>query len=234
MRQNGNGTIKVDKVDLIAKIEENRENHIKSYTKAVKAYKKEALKQLKELTANVKSGDIKVSLDLTTPIDNKENYDKIIEMFDNKKDIPSSTELRTRAGLFKLETGKKIEIMAVPAEYIRNLDFDVKLIANPKSEQTKESEQALQLEKVRVYKSFWPNLVNDPELAAQTAEKMGDDPTKVFKDEIFPGLADEGAVKSQIDNGVNTTPEGNVSNNIARSLRSGGGEAGQLQNQIVG
>ena len=81
MRRNGNRIIKVKKSDLIAKIQENKERHIESYEKAVIAYKKEALKQLAEITKKVEEVDMKVRLELTTPIDNRDNYDKIIDMF---------------------------------------------------------------------------------------------------------------------------------------------------------
>ena len=81
MRRNGNRIIKVKKAELIAKILENKAQHIESYGKAVIAYKKEALKQLADITKKVEAGDMKVRLNLTTPVDNSENYDKIIEMF---------------------------------------------------------------------------------------------------------------------------------------------------------
>lgn len=82
MRRNGSRTIKVNKQKLIDKIIENKAAHIISYDKAVIAYKVEALKQLAELTEKVEGGDMTVRLNLTTPIDNKENYDKIIDMFE--------------------------------------------------------------------------------------------------------------------------------------------------------
>ncbi len=174
-------------------------------------------------------------LDNTTMTSGKRGS-KVIEMYSNQKDQPSKTELKTRAGLFELETGKKIEIVSIPSEYLRNLDFDIKLVANPKTEETKDSEKAMHLEKVRVYLSFFPELVNKMELAAQTAEKMGDDPTKIFNEQMFPGIADKGAMKSEVDQGMGTAPQGNESNNIMRGMR--GGEQGanqlqQLQSQIA-
>ncbi len=82
MRINGSRQITVDKFKLIAKIKENKEAHIKAYAKAVIAYKREALLQLAELTKKAKAGDMSLSLQLTTPVDNRENYDKIVAMFD--------------------------------------------------------------------------------------------------------------------------------------------------------
>jgi hypothetical protein len=82
MRRTGSRTIKVNKAKLIAKIKENKDAHIVAYGKAVIAYKNEAIKQLTEITKKVNDGDMTVRLSLTTPVDNRKNYDKIIDMFD--------------------------------------------------------------------------------------------------------------------------------------------------------
>ena len=82
MRQHGSRMIKIKKADLIAQIEENKLVHIEEYEKAVIAYKKEALKQLANLTVKVNDGEIEgIRLELTKPVDNRENYDKVVEMF---------------------------------------------------------------------------------------------------------------------------------------------------------
>lgn len=82
MRRTGNRTIKVDKNKLIEKIKENKKAHIEAYEKALVAYKAEALKQLSSLIKRAEEGDTKLSLHLTTPINNADNYDKIVEMFE--------------------------------------------------------------------------------------------------------------------------------------------------------
>lgn len=81
MRQLGSRTIIVNKKQLISKIEANKKAHVKGYKKAVTAYKREALKQIKEITKDVRGGGLSVGLSLTTPINNEANYDKIIDMF---------------------------------------------------------------------------------------------------------------------------------------------------------
>ena len=82
MRHLGSRKINVKKEDLLAKILENKNNHVIEYEKAIIAYKKEALKQLAELTKKVNGGILDIKLDLITPINNAENYNKIIEMFE--------------------------------------------------------------------------------------------------------------------------------------------------------
>ena len=159
---------------------------------------------------------------------------KVIELYADKKKMPNKDELQARALLSEADTGTKTEIVAMPGEYLRNFMFDVKLVPNPKSEVSKDLEKALQLEKVRVYMSFFPQLVNVKELAAQTAEKMGDDPTKVLMDEVFGITPDAGR---EVDKGVSTTPTENNANNLARSAM--GGQQGEaqmaaLQSQMIG
>ena len=82
MRNFGNRTIKVKKENLIKQIKENKAKHIEEYEKAVVAYKKEALKQLSKLTDKVNDGALDIKLNLITPVNNSDNYDKIIEMFE--------------------------------------------------------------------------------------------------------------------------------------------------------
>jgi len=82
MRRTGNRTITVNKQKLMDKIKENKENHIVEYEKAVAAYKKEALKQLEKQINAVNNGSLEARLNLITPIDNRTNYDKILDMFE--------------------------------------------------------------------------------------------------------------------------------------------------------
>ena len=153
---------------------------------------------------------------------------KIIEIFSNKKQLPTKKQLKTRASIIELETGKPTEVVSVTGDYIRNMNFDVKLIANPKSPTSQELEKALQLEKVRVYLSFFPEEIDRAELAAQTAEKMGDDPTKILKASVF-GVSPEKATRGELDKGVGISPQGNIANNAARGARGGETSANQLK-----
>ena len=160
---------------------------------------------------------------------------KIIEFYKNAKDRPAKTELSTRAALYRVETGNKIEIMAVDPSYLRAFEFDVKVVPNAKKEATRDIEKALQMEKVRIYMSFFPQLVDMTELAAQTAEVLGDDPAKVFKEEVInPPKPTENPEAAKT---MGTQPEMNMGENAVRGMR--GGEADSmglrdLQNSMTG
>ena len=80
--RNGVRTIKVKKSDLLGSLKEHKEAHIIEYGDAIKAYKLEAIEQLGELLKQANDDKLQLRLNLTEPIDNTGNYDKIIAMFD--------------------------------------------------------------------------------------------------------------------------------------------------------
>lgn len=177
-----------------------------------------------------------IKLDNTTMSNGKRGR-KVIEIYSSKKHLPTKNELKARAKIFKIQTGKDVEIVAIPASYLRDFEFDVKVVINPRSEHTRDMEKALQLEKVKVYLSFFPQQVDINELAAQTAEKMGDDPTKIFKNEIFQN--EQNQQTKENPTGQNQTmsqkPEMNLAENAVKGAR--GGEQNSvmlrdLQNQL--
>lgn len=157
---------------------------------------------------------------------------QVIEMFSDESQLPTKKKQQARAMLAKADTGREFEFEAFTPNYIRNFKFDVKLVPNVKNNSTKELEKSLQLEKVRVYMSFFPNIVNVEELAAETAEIMGDDPSKVLKQDIFQPPVDPG---QEVDRGQSLNPTQNTAENVVRGARSGEqglSELAQLQQQI--
>jgi hypothetical protein len=82
MQNRHSRTIKISKSKLIETIRKNRDEHIKDYNEAVEAYKKEATKQLEECKKQLDEGSLKIKLQLVTPVNRSEEYDKVIEMFE--------------------------------------------------------------------------------------------------------------------------------------------------------
>lgn len=146
---------------------------------------------------------------------------RILAIYDKPSDMPSRTKMKAKSVVASKTADKNIEYSAIAGEYLRNFAFDTKMVMNQKSETTKEVEKALWLEKVRVYMTFFPEGVDKKELAAQTAEKMGDDPTKIFlEDWLFPTEPAETA-PGQPKQTTNTQPTDNTSNNMLRGARGG-------------
>lgn len=161
-----------------------------------------------------------VKSDNTVMSDGKRGQ-KIIAMFADDQDMPTGKELQERAAITEAMNNRKVEYVAINADYIRNIDFDVRLVVNNKTEGGKDVEKALQLEKVRIYLSFFPELVNKEELLAQTAEKMGDDPAKIIKPEVLDAAIAAGKDNKMLDKGVQTEPGQNTANNVVRGAQGG-------------
>lgn len=171
---------------------------------------------------------------------------KVIEMYDNQSEMPTKVALQNRALLAKGMHGKNIEIIAMDPNYIRDLEFDVKLVINQQSDETKDTLKALQLEKVRIYMSFFPDIIDKVELASQTAEKMGDDPMKIISpDAINQSMqsmnpqqqqqqqaAQQGAQSPQ----MGQTPQGlpNIAMQKAMRGQLQNLDTNQLQSQLTG
>lgn len=137
---------------------------------------------------------------------------KIIEMYKDKEQLPERGEVRARAMIGKIDSGKDVEIIALPPTYLRNFMFDVKIGLNPHSSTSMDMEKALEIEKVKTYMTFFPDLVNKQELAAELAEKYGDDPTKVLIPEVFQEAQPQQEVPP---------PQINTANNMARDAMGG-------------
>lgn len=158
---------------------------------------------------------------------------KIIELYKDKADMPTSSEQKIKGMVYELANNKKIEYVSLIPEYVNQLEFDIQLVPSVHNELNKDIEKALALEKVRVYKSFFPNLVDDEELLADLAEKMGDDPVKIIKKDVLKPQQDN----NMNDGGINTNPQGNVAENAVRGAMGGdnnGNAITALQNNING
>lgn len=166
-------------------------------------------------------------------LSNGKRGSKIIEMYKNKNEMPTAAEQKTRSDVYELTNNKKIEYVAIDPEYIYNMDMDIKLVPSTKNDINKDMEKAIQLEKVRVYLSFFPDMVNKEELLAQTAEKMGDDPTKIISDNILnPKPQNEN--NPMMDKGAQTQPQGNAAQNAVGGLMGARNDMTNISNQMLG
>ncbi len=120
-----------------------------------------------------------------TTLTNGKRGTKLIELYGTKDELPVKGSVKARAEIAKKNTRAEVEIVAITPNYIRNFKYDIKIIPNPKSDSTKDVERALQLEKAQMYVTLFPEFINKAELAAQTAIKFGDDPTKMLNDQAF-------------------------------------------------
>lgn len=93
MMKHGQRNMKINKAKLIEKVKENKAKHIKAHGAAVLAYQTEAMRQLGALVIEIENGATDVRLDLVTPVNNRKNYDRIIQMFEwDEADIVELTQ----------------------------------------------------------------------------------------------------------------------------------------------
>lgn len=107
---------------------------------------------------------------------------RILALYKGKEDMPDQQTLQVKGAVKTALNNKNTEYMAINAQYLKNIDFDVKIAMDQSKESSKDIQKALQLEKVKVYLQEFPQGTFDiQELAAETAEIMGDDPDKVMQ-----------------------------------------------------
>jgi len=110
MQYNHNRTVRIKKSDLIEAIMKNKESHVEDFNRAVEAYKKEAIKQLKNGIKEAKKGSLKIRLDLVTPINRSDEYDKIIRIF--QWEVADEVDLTQREFLEYVEDENEYAIQA--------------------------------------------------------------------------------------------------------------------------
>ena len=110
---------------------------------------------------------------------------KIIEIFQSMEDMPTKKNIALDTRLSELTSGKKITKIAVLPEYIRDFDFDIDIVANPKSEMSKDVDRALEIQFQQTMNTLYPDLVNRKELAAILIQKFGRQPSKILNEQAF-------------------------------------------------
>jgi hypothetical protein len=75
--------ITVDKAELIAKIQQNREEHKALYEEAVVVYRQRAIEEIEKVLAEAKRGDkIRHAFALPVPEEHTEDFDRALEMLE--------------------------------------------------------------------------------------------------------------------------------------------------------
>lgn len=76
-------TVKIKKSELLEVIENNRRNHRRIFLKAIEGYRKKVIELLEEAIKDAKSGcSIQTHFSVIEPIDQTEDYDRVIRMLE--------------------------------------------------------------------------------------------------------------------------------------------------------
>lgn len=150
---------------------------------------------------------------------------KVIAMYGSQEQLPTAAQVKTTAKMNQMMTGKKVEIHAVTGEFIRDLIYDIRLVPNVKTNETKDMQKALTMEWARVSMGLFPNETNKEELAGELARSFGKDPAKLFNFNQQPAPGQEAPAEgTKPESGK---PQGDVANNMVRGMQ--GGEAQAMQ-----
>ena len=156
----------------------------------------------------------------------------MIKMVNDKEKMPSKERQRVRKEMLEVESGKNIEIITILPDYIRDTKFDIEIGIDQSRASSKEINKALMLEKTRVLKSMFPELINNQELATELVEAYDGDPEKLLKNQEAPDirtkLANQGG-ESDVNQQMSTQPQGNVSNNMVRGMQGGEPNSNELR-----
>jgi len=156
----------------------------------------------------------------------------MIKMVNDKEKMPSKERQRVRKEMLEVESGKNIEIITILPDYIRDTKFDIEIGIDQSRSSSKDINKALMLEKTRVLKSMFPELINNQELATELVEAYDGDPEKLLKNQEAPDirtkLANQGG-ESDVNQQMSTQPQGNVSNNMVRGMQGGEPNSNELR-----
>ena len=85
-------TVKVKRIDLLAKVEYNRAHHHAQYERAFTGFRKQAIEELERSLDMAKEGKgIRIALGLVQPEDHTRDYDRVIQML--KMSVDEEIEL---------------------------------------------------------------------------------------------------------------------------------------------
>jgi hypothetical protein len=112
---------------------------------------------------------------------------KIIEVYAEKKDMPTKVQQKVNARLDEIESGKKVTRIAITPEFIRGFDFWTRFVPNPKSDTSNDIERALEIQFQQTMLSLYGSqgILDMKEMAAELITKFGKDPAKILNEQAL-------------------------------------------------
>jgi len=134
-----------------------------------------------------------------TELSSNKRGTRILELYRNSDELPPVADTQARSIIASTEQDKPVEVTAIAPEYIRDVDFDLKLALDPKREQSSIAQQGLLLQQIQVMSQLGEALAQSgkqidlEEPITKLAASMGLDPAAVIKPiQAPPGQGAEG------------------------------------------
>ena len=122
---------------------------------------------------------------------------RVLELYRTEDAVPELEQVQARSIVATVEQGRDVEVTAISPEYIRNVDFDIKLGLDVRQEHSTIAEQGLLLQQIQVMSQVGGEIVNLEEPIMKLASSMGLDPTTIIRQQPAPNPEAEGGVAGQ-------------------------------------
>lgn len=126
---------------------------------------------------------------------------RILEMYRSDEALPNVEQSRARSIVSSVEQGRPVEVTAISPNYIRNIDFDLKLGLDQRREDSTMAEQGMLLQQIQVMSQLGEVLaqsgkqINLEEPITKLAAAMGLDPSTIIQEiQQAPGEGAEGGM----------------------------------------
>ena len=107
----------------------------------------------------------------------------MLELYRSEESLPDREVNDARSLVASAERGYNVEVTSISPEYVRNVDFDIKLALDPRREHSTIAEQGLILNQIQLMSQIGGNRVNVDELLVKLATTMGLDPSKIINED---------------------------------------------------
>lgn len=119
---------------------------------------------------------------------------RVLELYRSDEALPSPDVTKARSIVDSIEQKRNVEVTAISPDYIRNVEFDLKLGLDTKRETSSLAEQGLLLQQIQILAQVGGERVNLDEPLTRLAISMGLDPTKIIREENPQPSPEEGGV----------------------------------------
>jgi hypothetical protein len=108
---------------------------------------------------------------------------RVLELYRNNDVIPPRDVVAARSMISSAEQKQTVEVTAISPDYIRNVDFDIKIGLDTRREHSSLAEQGMLLQQIQILAQVGGQRVNLDEPLTRLAISMGLDPTKIINEQ---------------------------------------------------
>lgn len=108
---------------------------------------------------------------------------RVLELYRSTEALPPVAVTDARSIVSSIEQKRTVEVTAISPDYLRQVDFDIKLALDTRRENSSIAEQGLLLQQIQILSQVGGDRVNLDEPLTRLAISMGLDPTKIINEQ---------------------------------------------------